>query len=269
MNDPWELGDVYETFMGRWSRPVARQFLAWLGASPNQRWLDVGCGTGALCALIGETAVPQSVIGVDFSEGFVRHAQHLHTAPIYDFRVGSALDLPVETASCDVVVSAIALNFFPEPETAVAEMQRVLVPDGTVAVYVWDYAADMQMLRYFWDAATALDPAAAALDEGNRFPICQPAPLQTLFETAGLQAVVVAPVETTAVFRNFDDYWQPFLGQNGPAPGYVASLSPSQQTALANHLRQRLPIQADGTIPLKMRAWAVRGTKSSIVNQKS
>jgi SAM-dependent methyltransferase len=248
---------------------VARTFLRWLDEAENGRWLDIGCGTGALSELIGQTADPQSIIGIDFSAGFIRHAQQLHPEAIYDFRVGSALDLPVDSDSCDVVVSALALNFFPEPATAVTQMYRVVKPGGTVALYVWDYATDMHMLRYFWDAATALDPEAAALDEGNRFPICQPEPLQSLFVEAGIQRVEVKALDTTAVFSNFDDYWQPFLGQNGPAPGYVASRTPAQKEALAHHLRQNLPVRANGTIPLKMRAWAIRGTKSQIVNRKS
>jgi hypothetical protein len=141
-------------------------------------------------------------------------------------------------------------------------MCRVVKRGGTVAIYVWDYAAGMGMLRYFWDAAVALDPQAATPDEGHRFPICQPEPLQALFAQAGLDKVVVQTLETTVVFRDFADYWQPFLGQNGPAPSYVAALTPDQKIALADKLRQLLPIQPDGTIPLKMWAWAVRGVKA-------
>ncbi|KAA3661101.1 MAG: class I SAM-dependent methyltransferase [Chloroflexi bacterium] len=248
--------------MGRWSRPVAVEFLRWLNMSANGRWLDVGCGTGALCETIVNMAAPQRVTGIDFSEGFIRHARQLHPEKAYDFQVGSASDLPVEDDLFDVVVSGLALNFFPEPQTAVSELRRAVKPGGTVAVYLWDYANDMQMLRTFWDAAIALDPDATNYDEGVRFPLCQPEPLRKLFIEAGLQSVVVEPVDTTAVFRSFDDYWQPFLGKNGPAPGYVASRIPVQQIALANHLRQTLPIQPNGSVHLKMRAWAVRSIKS-------
>ena len=262
MNDIWELGDVYERFMGRWSRLIAREFLRWLWAEENGRWLDVGCGTGALSELIVRVAEPKQVTSIDFAAGFISYAQQLHPEAIYDFRVGSALDLPVNANDYDWVVSALALNFFPDPQTAVAQMYRAAKPGGTVALYVWDYAGEMQMLRYFWDAATALDPQAMALDEGKRFPICQPKPLAQLFDNAGLVRIEVQPLVITAVFRDFDDYWQPFLGKNGPAPSYVASLTAEQQTALATQLQQQLPIQSDGTIPLQLRAWAVRGVKS-------
>jgi SAM-dependent methyltransferase len=201
-------------------------------------------------------------MGIDFSEGFIRHARQLYPEAVYDFQVGSALDLPGANDTFDVVVSGLALNFFPDPETAVRQMCRVVKRGGTVAIYVWDYVAGMEMLRYFWDAAVALDPQAATLDEGRRFPICQPEPLQALFAKAGLDKVVVQTLETTAVFRDFTDYWQPFLGRNGPAPSYVAALTPDQKIALAEQLRQLLPIQPDGTIPLKMWAWAIRGVKA-------
>jgi SAM-dependent methyltransferase len=209
-----------------------------------------------------ETAAPEQVTGVDFSEDFIEQARRAHPEARYDFRVGSALALPVEDESFDRVVSGLALNFFPEPQTAVSEMRRALKAGGTAAVYVWDYAGGMEMLRYFWDAAAALDPAAAELDEGSRFPLCNPEPLQSLFEEAGLKSVTTWAVESAAVFRDFDDYWQPFLGRAGPAPGYVASLNPARQSALADTLRRRLPIQPDGSILLTNRAWAVSGVKT-------
>jgi SAM-dependent methyltransferase len=261
MNDSWEIGTAYESFMGRWSRVAARRFLGDLALPPNGRYLDIGCGTGVLSGVIGETAAPQQVTGIDFSEPFIEEARRKYPEPLYDFRVGSALDLPVADGSFDVVVSGLALNFFPEPETAVAEMKRAVKPGGTIAVYVWDYAGGMEMLRYFWDAAIALNPDAAELDEGSRFPICQPDALEQLCGAAGLVEVRSWAVESAAVFHDFDDYWQPFLGRSGPAPGYVASLSPERQGMLAQYLRHRLPIEPDGTIPLTHRAWAVSGVR--------
>jgi SAM-dependent methyltransferase len=261
LDDPWELGAAYERFMGRWSGPVAAEFLAWLALPPNGRWLDVGCGTGALSALIGQTAVPQSLTGVDFSTGFINFARQRLTEEIYDFRVGSALDLPVENGVFDTAVSGLAFNFFPEPEKALAEMVRAVKPGGTVALYVWNYSGGMEMLRCFWDAATTLDKQAAELDEGGRFSICRPEALRTLFNLGGLSDVHLKGLETAAVFREFDDYWQPFLDRNGPAPAYVASLTPTQQDNLSDHLRRQLPTNPDGSIQLTNKAWAVCGVK--------
>jgi hypothetical protein len=145
----------------------------------------------------------------------------------------------------------------------VAEMARVAKPGGTVALYVWDYADKMQFMRYFWDAAATLDPAAQELDEGSRFPLCQPQPLTELFKAAGLRDVEVIPIDIPTDFANFDDYWTPFLGGQGSAPGYNMSLSEDQRGALREQLRATLPIEADGSIHLIARAWAVRGTISA------
>ena len=77
-----------------------------------------------------------------------------------------------------MVVSGLVLNFIPDLASGLAEMRRVAAPGATIAGYVWDYAGRMDLIRRFWDAAVALDPAAAPSDEGIRFPICAPEPLQ-------------------------------------------------------------------------------------------
>ncbi len=130
---------------------------------------------------------------------------------------------------------------------------------GTVAAYVWDYAGQMQLMRYFWDAAVALDPAASHLDEGQRFPLCQPEPLMQLFRAAGLREVEVRLIDIPTAFRDFEDYWSPFLGGQGPAPSYTMSLSEERRSALRERLRATLPMAADGSIHLIAGAWAVRG----------
>ncbi len=157
-----------------------------------------------------------------------------------------------------MVVSGLALNFMPVA-AALGEMRRVTRPGGIVAAYVWDYGGKMEWLRYFWDAAVALDPAAQALDEAVRFPLCQPEPLREAFQAAGFAEIAVYPVDVPTHFAHFDDYWRPFLCQQFPAPQYVASLSDVQQMALRDALQARLPIQPDGSIDLIARAWAVRG----------
>jgi SAM-dependent methyltransferase len=161
------------------------------------------------------------------------------------------------------VVSGLVLNFVPDPVQAVQEMTRVTRPRGRVAAYVWDYAGRMELMRWFWDAAAALDPAAVELDEGRRFGLCQPEPLARLFQDAGLVEVGVRPIQVPTRFRGFDDYWMPFLGGQGPAPGYAMALDETQRAALREELRARLPVAADGSISLVARAWAVGGTAVS------
>jgi SAM-dependent methyltransferase len=256
-SDTWQQGDAYERYVGRWSRRVAPAFLDWLDATPGLRWLDVGCGTGALTEAILDRADPASVVGVEPSEGFLATAREL-VGERAAFLVGSAEAIPQADASADVVVSGLVLNFVPDARAAVAEMLRVTSPGGTIAAYVWDYAGRMELMRYFWDAAAELDPESP--DEGARFPLCDPLALEELFSGPRFAAAGVSAIDVPTPFASFDDYWQPFLGGQGPGPAYVMSLRDDAKAELRERLRARLPIRADGSIPLIARAWAVRAS---------
>jgi len=259
VSDTWERGDSYEQFVGRWSRRVAPRFVSWLSLPAGQRWLDVGCGTGALCTAILDHGSPLSVAGVEPSEGFLKAARE-HLAGRAALYRGSATEIPLEDASVDVVVSGLVLNFVPDPHDALAEMARVTDRGGTIGAYVWDYAEKMELVRFFWDTAVELDPDAARSVEGIRFPLCRPEVLVDLFASAGLRGIEVTAIDITTPFASFEDYWQPFLGGQGPAPAYAMSLDESARARLRDRLCERLPIKADGSISLIARAWAIRGT---------
>ena len=260
-SDAWNSGDAYEPYVGRWSRLVAREFLGWLALPAGGRWLDVGCGTGALAQTVLALAAPSEVVGIDPSPAYVAFARERVSDPRVRFEVGDAQALQAASATFDAVVSGLVLNFVPEPDQAVSEMVRVARPGGTVAAYVWDYAEGMQMMRHFWDAAVALDPRARELDEGRRFPLCEPEPLSDLFRRSGLGKVEVRAIDVPTVFRDFDDYWSPFLGGQAPAPGYAMSLSQGRRAALRERIRASLPTNPEGEHHLIARAWAVRGVR--------
>ncbi|MEN8246742.1 MAG: class I SAM-dependent methyltransferase [Thermodesulfobacteriota bacterium] len=264
MKDSWASSDPYEYFMGRWSRLVARSFLNWLSPLPDKKWLDVGCGTGALTEEIINNHEPAQLTAVDQYEGFLIKVQQLGNW--VDCKIGNALALPLEDSSINITVSGLVLNFISEPDKALSEMKRVTAPGGTVAAYVWDYAGKMDFLNYFWDVAAELDPKASDLHESKRFPDTNTDALDELFISAGFVEPVTLPIEIETNFQSFDDYWKPFLGGQGPAPTYVASLNKPKRNNLRNALSERLPIQSDGSIPMVARAWA---TSSQISNTRT
>jgi SAM-dependent methyltransferase len=261
--DTWGSGANYESYVGRWSRLVARHFLTWLDVPSGAKWLDVGCGTGALSETILGSAFPHAVLGIDSSEDYIEFAREQIQDPRVAFRLGDAQALPVRSYAYDSVVSGLVLNFFPQPNQVLSEMIRAVRIGGTVAAYVWDYASQMQLMRYFWDAAVALDGAVSALDEGQRFPLCQPEPLRQLFQTSQLGKVEVHLIDIATNFRDLDDYWSPFLGGQGPAPSYTISLSEERRVALRERIRLTLPAAPDGSIHLVARAWAVHGVRKN------
>lgn len=255
--DSWASGAAYEPYVGRWSRVVAKEVIGWLAVPAGRRWLDGGCGTGAVTETILAAPAPATVTGVDSSEAYLGYARARIQDPRAAFELGDLQSLPFVDAAFDVALSGLVLNFVPDQLRALRELARVVRPGGTVAVYLWDYAGEMQFMRYFWDAAAALDPDSP--DEGSRFPICRPEPLRALFADAGLRDVEVRGVDIPTVFRDFDDFWTPFLGGQGAAPRYAMALTEGRRAALREEVRGRLPVGADGAIRLIARAWAARG----------
>jgi SAM-dependent methyltransferase len=200
---------------------------------------------------------PSLVVGVEPSEGFLTTARE-NLAGRAVFHRGSATAIPLEDSSVDATVSALVLNFVTDQPAALVEMARVTANGGTIGAYVWDYAGRMEPIRIFWDAAIELNPDAARLDEGVRFPLCRPEALRTLFVSAGLSEIEATAIDIPARFASFEDYWQPFLGGQGPAPTYAMSLDEAARARLRARLRERIPAGADGSISLTARAWAVR-----------
>lgn len=261
-HDVWHGTDAYEAYMGRWSRPLADLFLAWFAAPQGGRWLDVGCGTGALTAAVLDAADPVAVVGIDPSPEFLGTARAAISDPRARFEPGDARALPLASGGFDAVVAGLVLHHLPDPAPAVVEMARAARPGGAVGAYVWDIRGEMQRSKYFWAAVAATDAAAASLDPRPHFQTCEPEPLADLFRAAGLDDVVVDAIDLPMAFRDLDDYWLPYtmVGQ-AAAQRYASSLAADRQAALREQLRATLPVAADGSLRLIDRAWAVRGTK--------
>jgi SAM-dependent methyltransferase len=245
--------------MGRWSSILAGEFVEWLGVGFGLHWLDVGCGTGALTGAIASRAGPASVIGCDPAQPYIEFARETIGSEHVSFVTAGVDSLPARSGGYDSVTSSLALNFFPDPAGAVREMRDASAKGGTVSSCVWDYSGRMEFLRVFWDAASRVDSNAISLDEGTRFPLCRRGALVELFRDAGLREIRCEPIEIATDFSSFEEYWRPFLGGSGPAPSYVASLDEDLRAELANDLKRVLLTQADGSIHLTARAWAVRG----------
>ncbi len=255
MRDTWSDGDAYERFIGRWSRKVAPLFLDWLAPAAGLRWVDLGCGSGALTSTVLERAEPTGVLGVDPSAAFCAVARERVTDARAAFLVGDATALP--PGSADVAVAGLVLNFIDDPADAVRTMAAA-APGGTVAAYVWDYSGGMQMLHQFWQVVGESDPEAKRLDEAKRFPLCHRGGLEDLWRQVGLADVEGTHLDIETPFADFEDYWQPFLGGQGPAPSYLATLGGDRREEVREGLRQRLAPEG-GPVELTARAWAVRG----------
>ena len=259
--DTWEQGPAYERYVGRWSRQVAPRFLEWLRMPPGLRWLDVGCGTGALSAAILDTCAPAAVDGVEPSEGFLEVAV-AELGNRVTFHRADATALPLDDASVDVVVSGLVLNFVPDLDAALAEMSRVTVAGGVVA------RLRLGLRRAAWSscAGSGRPPSSST----RRPPRSTRAPVRRS-HARGPRGCSRAPGWSTSRrrrsrcrrgSRDFDDYWAPFLGGQGLAPAYAMSLEAPARDRLRERLRELVPTAPDGSIDLVARAWTVRGVVS-------
>ena len=251
--------DAYERFMGRWSRRLAPQLVSFAGVRDGDSVLDVGSGSGALASAVAGAFPSVRVTGVDPSSVFVNDAQARTRHERVRYQVADGQSLPMEDGTFDKALCLFVLNFIPDPGKALREMIRVTRPGGVVSAAVWDYGNGMEMLRVFWAEAVALDSAAGARDERN-MPLCRGGELAALWRANGLVQVEEQPITVELAFTSFEDYWKPFLGGQGPAGSYAASLSDADRAALETRLRERLlGDRREGEFGLQGRAWAVKG----------
>lgn len=262
--DAWSDADNYEPYMGRWSRQLASELLVWLDVAPDARWLDFGCGTGAVTTAILAQADPRSVLAVDPSRPYLDAARAAISDPRATFLLGTAetlrdLSLRDQPLQLDAIVSGLVLNFVPDPRATLEHLATTAADGATLGVYVWDYS-EMEMFGLFWDVASTFPPSAPMLQRLERFAELDRDELEGVIGDAGFTRVESHEVTVSMVFPDFDDYWRPLLGRQGPASHLLGDLAPDDRDALGEALRAVVPIESDGSIHLRARALMARGT---------
>lgn len=180
------VADGWAELWTPFAAPAWRAVAEAAGVGPGSRVLDVGCGSGGFLAhAAGLGAV---VAGVDPAAGMVAVARR--TVPAADVRDGDAERLPWPDASFDVVTAFNALQFAGDLSAALAELARVAVPGGRVAVANWaeDARCDLATI----EAAVAVAAGEEPAPEGE---LRQVGELEALMAGAGLTGVVAGLVE--------------------------------------------------------------------------
>jgi SAM-dependent methyltransferase len=246
---------AYDRYIGRYSAELARALIAAAGVRAGQRAVDVGCGPGGLTSELVALLGPQSVAAAEPSAQFAQACAQRN--PGVRVEVAPAENLPFDDDSFDHALGQLVVNFMSDAAAGVREMCRVVRRGGSVSAAVWDYGGEMTLLRSFWDAAAALDPAAAASDESHmRF--ATPPELRELWAQAGLAEIETGPAVVSASYESFEDLWAPFEAGIGPAGAHTAALPPEGRVALAQEMRARLGV-GDEPFSLRARAWVVTG----------
>ena len=229
-------GGAYDSFMGRYSQPLAVRFADAAGVAHGQRALDVGCGPGALTGVLVDRLGVDAVAACDPSEPFLAACTERHPGVLV--RQGRAEAIPFDDDAFDCALAQLVLHFVSDPDRAAAELRRVVRPGGVVGACVWDFDDGMEMLRTFWDAALAVDPNAP--DEARTMRFGRPGELVELFDSAGLEDVTETTLDVASTYTGFDELWSGYLAGVGPAGSYCVSLADDVRVRVERELFDRL-----------------------------
>lgn len=243
--------EAYDSYMGRYSIPLAPLFCDFAGVARAGRVLDVGCGPGALTGELVRRVDASAVTAVDPSEPFVRAARERH--PGVDVRRASAEALPFPDHSFDATLAQLVVHFMRDPIAGLGEMARVTRPGGVVAACVWDHGGGEGPLSPFWHVARELDPAV--VDE-SRLAGARQGHLPELLEEVGLKDVEEGLLTVRVEHASFEAWWEPFTFGVGPAGAYLAALDDDHRLRLRERCREAAPA---GSLTVTARAWAARG----------
>jgi len=243
--------EAYDGFMGRFSRLLSPQMAELAGITGGQRVLDVGCGTGALTAVLVDRLGASAVTGIDPSESFV--AATRDRFPDVRIEHGSAEALPFDDDAFDAAIAQLVVHFMTDPVGGIREMARVTRTGGVVAACVWDHAGGTGPLHLFWQAANQVQPGAR--DESD-LPGARAGHLIELFKAAGLREVQGSTVDADLEMETFDAYWEPFNRGVGPAGAHLQSLDEPMRKRLEARARE---LAGPEPFTIHARAWAARG----------
>ena len=244
--------------MGRWSRPLARAFVAGCIRSPRP--------TGSRSDVVQERSRRPFATSASQrqSSPAIRQNRSSSTLGRVSRMLGSPSSLQgpkpcrVETADSTWLFQGWSSTSCRIPKrpwrpfaSACGVVAQSLRTSGTTR-QAWSFYGCSGKRRSPWTRTQSPSTKAGA------FRSARLRRWRRYFEQAGSQ-VETRALEIPTDFTTFDDYWMPFLRGTGPAPGYVASLDPIGRDLLRGRLERRLQTGSDGRIPLRARAWAVRG----------
>jgi SAM-dependent methyltransferase len=243
--------DAYGRFMGRYAEPLAPPFADLARVGEGQRVLDVGCGPGALTAVLADRVGVGAVCAIDPAPPFV--AATTERLPGVDVRQGRAEELPYDDAAFDAALAQLVVHFMQDPVAGLGEMRRVTRPGGVVAACVWDHGSGRGPLTPFWSVVGELwpDVRGESFDAGVR-----EGHLVRLAEEAGLCDVEQSELTVTVSYQSFEEWWTPYTQGVGPAGEWLARLDTERRERLRGTCAERLPQVG---FEVTATAWAVTG----------
>ena len=208
---------------------------------PDERALDVACGTGVVARLVAERMGRGRVAGLDINAGMLAVARSLprRDGPAIEWQEGSALDMPFPDESFDLLLCQLGLQFFPDRPAALREMRRVLTPGGRLALNVYDSIEANPAARIISDALDRhLGPHASAPRRAEHV-LADTDELRGLVERAGFREVTIRTTTQRIRFPSAKEYVQITVAAS-PLAGIVGGMASERREALVEELAAEL-----------------------------
>ncbi|MCM8564354.1 class I SAM-dependent methyltransferase [Thauera linaloolentis] len=214
--------------------------------APGQRVLDLASGPGLLAGDAALRVAPGGIVlATDIAEAMLaegaRRCAARADAPC--FAAADAERLCLADASVDRVLAGLALFVFPHPECALAEMRRVLVPGGRIALSVWGPRHTVPLIHRAQDCIARLLPPPKVA-RPSVFRHGEPQVLEAALAQAGFADIDIRPCEFSCHFSSADAYWQAFLDLAGGAAEAIGRLPGATQQALRTAVAEDLAAHA-------------------------
>lgn len=234
-NAYFNVPDAYDKFMGRYSRPLAHEFIRTVPLKAGDRVLDLGCGPGALTAPLVDLLGADAVTGVDPSPPFID--AYLQRFPGVTGKVGSAEDIPFEDHAFDAVMSQLVIHFIQDVDSAGREMVRVTKPGGWIAACTW-VIDQMEFIHLFTEVAIDVTGEEPPSPPARRFG--EEDAIAGYFSSLGLEEISNTTLEVSSTYDRFDDLWGTYLLGIGPFAQWTQGQPDAVKADLQRVMLERL-----------------------------
>lgn len=231
--------------------PIASGLVDGLAPVPGERWVDVGCGRGAVLLDAAARVAPGAAVGLDIAPAMVATARDLAAQrglTNVTALVDDAQDPAYDEGGADVLSSSLVLFFLTDPAAALVAWRRLLRPGGRIGVTT--FGGTDPRWNEVDDVFTSFLPPLMqdARTSGNRGPFASDAGMEDLLEAAGYAEVRTVTARVPVRFADAQ-HWYDFSWSTGQRAMWLAVPEESRGEVRAECERRLLAHAAeDGSV---------------------
>jgi ubiquinone/menaquinone biosynthesis C-methylase UbiE len=208
-HEHWQMDasapELYERYLVPAITSVwANDLLDRIAPNPGESVVDIACGTGVVARLAQQRGHAARLVGLDLNTAMLAVARSKSIA--IEWIEGSALELPFEAKSFDIVLCQLGLQFFPDRLRALMEMVRVLKATGRAGFSVYSAIEKTPAAHAFVQALDKYLGNESSRTKRSEHLSCDAQEVGTWAKQAGFSAVDIVAVTKQITFPSMLDY---------------------------------------------------------------